>query len=77
MEGTRAEDVYTQYSKNQYLVLLSGAGRANKNRMLSRFKNKWKKVGGRANVEYSVDEVEGVQRLKCPEKEAWSGGWNE
>lgn len=69
-EGTRAGDVYTQYSKNQYLVLLSGAGWANRNRMLSRLKNRWKKVGGRAKVEYSVDEVEGAQRLECPEKGA-------
>lgn len=69
-EGTRAGDVYTQYSKNQYLVLLSGAGRANKNQMLSRLKSKWKKVGGRAKVEYSVDEVEQAQRLECPQKGA-------
>ena len=63
-------DVYTQYSKNQYLVLLSGAGKANKNQMLSRLKSKWKKVGGRAKVEYSVDEVEQAQRLECPQKGA-------
>lgn len=68
--GTRSGDVYTQYSKNQYLVLLSGAGRGNKNLMLSRLKSRWKKVGGRAKVEYSVDEAEWAQRLECPEKGA-------
>ena len=62
---TRSGDVYTQYSKNQYLVLLSGAGKACENLMISRLERNWRKAGGRARVKFSVDEVEGIRQQEC------------
>ena len=58
LKQTRADDVYTQYSKNQYLVLLSGAGKAGEELVISRLKENWKESGGRARVKFSVDKVE-------------------
>ena len=62
VHGIRAEDVYTQYSNNQYLVLLSGAGQSAKKQIIARLKTGWKNAGGQAKVEYSVDEVEGAEK---------------
>lgn len=62
---TRSGDVYTQYSKNQYLVLLSGAGKVCENLMISRLERNWRKAGGRARVKFSVDEVEGIRQQEC------------
>lgn len=59
MQQTQTEDIYTQYSKNQYLVLLSGAAMEDKKPMLSRLRRNWKKAGGRAKVAFSVDTVKG------------------
>lgn len=60
VKKTRAEDVYTQYSSNQYLALLSGAGQGAQQLMIARLKAGWKKIGGQARVEYSIGEVEGA-----------------
>ncbi|MCI9594229.1 MAG: hypothetical protein HFG51_08805 [Lachnospiraceae bacterium] len=57
---TRSEDVYTQYSSNQYLALISGAGQGAEKLMITRLKSGWKKAGGQAEVEYSIGEVEGT-----------------
>lgn len=59
--GTRSGDVYTQYSKSQYLVLLSGAGRGTENVMISRLQASWKRAGGRAKVDFSIGAVEGAE----------------
>ena len=52
----------TQYSRNQYLALLSGAGQEAEELMIARLRAGWKKAGGRAKVEYSIGEVEGAGR---------------
>lgn len=65
VQQIRSEDVYTQYSENQYLVLLSAAGHENEKVMLSRLKNGWERAGGQAKVEFSIDEVEGVRQAEC------------
>ncbi len=62
LKKTRSEDVCTQYSKNQYLALLSGAGKEAEELMIARLRAGWKKAGGRAKVEYSIGEVEGAGR---------------
>lgn len=61
----RSEDVYTQYSENQYLVLLSAAGHENEKGMISRLKSSWERAGGQAKIEFSIDEVEGVRQPEC------------
>lgn len=65
VQQTRSGDVYTQYSRNQYLVLLSGAGKACEDLMISRLEKNWKKAGGRAKVKFSMDEVEGAKQPEC------------
>lgn len=65
VQQIRSEDVYTQYSENQYLVLLSAVGHENEKGMLSRLKNSWERAGGQAKVEFSIDEVEGVRPSEC------------
>lgn len=62
--GTRSEDVYTQYSPSQYLVLLSGADKGTGNLVTARLKSIWKKAGGQARVEFSISELEGPERAE-------------
>lgn len=59
MQQTRLEDIYTQYSRNQYLVLLSGVKMESKNPLAARLRSHWEKAGGRARVEFSADTVKG------------------
>ena len=46
-DGLRACDVYTRYSRNQYLVLLIDAGEGDGRRILSRLAAGWQRAGGR------------------------------
>lgn len=57
MQQLKTEDIYTQYSKNQFLVLMSGIGMEGKNPVISCLRANWKKSGGRAKVKFSVDTV--------------------
>lgn len=67
--GTRSEDVYTQYSQSQYLVLLAGADRGTGNLVASRLKAIWKKSGGQAKVEFSLSELESPERVSKETRE--------
>lgn len=64
--GTRSEDVYTQYSRSQYLVLLTGADQSVGKLITSRLKTIWKKAGGQADVEFSLSELE-HRESDCPQ----------
>ena len=46
-DGLRACDVYTRYSRNQYLGLLTGAGPEDAERILARLEQGWRMAGGR------------------------------
>lgn len=70
VKATRSEDVFTRYSPNQYLVLLTGAGQGREKQMLNRLKTMWKKAGGRAETEFSIGAVEGPERSGGREKKS-------
>lgn len=74
--GTRSEDVYTQYSKSQYLVLLCGADKGTGKIITSRLSSIWKKAGGQAGIEFSVSELDGPERTekRNPAEPAEPGG---
>ena len=61
LEGSlRACDVYTRYSGNQYLALLTGAGGEDGRRILARLEHGWQQAGGHdARLELAAEEVEG------------------
>ncbi len=52
-EGTRSEDIYTHYSGNQYLVLLTGAKIADGRKIARRLEKKWQEISGDGGVEAS------------------------
>ncbi|MCI9594300.1 MAG: hypothetical protein HFG51_09180 [Lachnospiraceae bacterium] len=66
--GTRSEDVYTQYSKSQYLVLLSGADKGTGKVITSRLTSIWKKAGGQAEIKFSVSELDRLDRSERTER---------
>lgn len=59
-EDLRIGDVYTRYSENQYVVLLTEAGMGDGERIVARLEEHWKRLdrGGRARVRFMVQEVE-------------------
>lgn len=64
-DGLRTCDVYTRYSEDQYLALLTGAGTEDGEQIVSRLGRGWRMAGGRAawldlEVQPIEDSIEGV-----------------
>ena len=65
--GVRSGDVYTRYSRNQYLVLLTGAKAADGQNVAVRLENRWKEISGDGGTEasFAVYTVEGSGSEGC------------
>lgn len=69
--GVRSGDVYTRYSRNQYLVLLTGAKEADGQKVARRLEKQWKETGGdgRTEASFTVYTVEGSGTEGCMDAE--------
>ena len=69
--GVRSGDVYTRYSRNQYLVLLTGAKEADGQKVARRLEKQWKETGGdgRSEASFTVYTVEGSGTEGCMDAE--------
>lgn len=58
--GIRNEDVYTRYSKNQFLALLVGVTDGNGEEVIARLKRNWKEMNQekKARIRFAVQEAE-------------------
>ena len=65
--GVRSGDVYTRYSRNQYLVLLTGAKTADGQNVAVRLEKRWKEISGDGGTEasFAVYTVEGSGSEGC------------
>lgn len=70
-EGVRSGDVYTRYSQNQYLVLLTGAKETDGQKVARRLEKQWKETGGNGETEasFAVYKVEGSGTKGCSNAE--------
>ena len=70
-EGVRSGDVYTRYSRNQYLVLLNGAKETDGQKVARRLENRWKEISGDGKTEasFEVYTVEGSGTEGCMDAE--------
>ena len=70
-EGVRSGDVYTRYSRNQYLVLLTGAKEEDGQKAARRLEKQWKETGGdgRTEASFTVYTVEGSGTERCMDAE--------
>ena len=59
-EGIRSGDVYTRYSRNQYLVLLTGAKESDGRKVARRLEDRWKEISGdgRTGASFAVYTAE-------------------
>ena len=55
LNGVRSGDVYTRYSRNQYLVLLTGAKETDGKNVARRLENQWKENSGDGKTEASFE----------------------
>lgn len=58
--GTRIGDVYTRYSKRQYLVLLAGTDKRHGREAAARLEASWKRAGP-CRAQFTVQEAEGPE----------------
>lgn len=65
-DGTRMGDIYTRYSQNQYLALLTGAGEEEGELIVKRLGQAWEQQekGGRTEVRFALQEVESAALAK-------------
>lgn len=71
LSGIRAEDVYTRYSENQFLVLLLGANEENGRMIAKRLENNWLRISGdgKTKLKFTVQQADGPGIRECGNEE--------
>lgn len=71
LSGIRAEDVYTRYSENQFLVLLLGANEENGRMIAKRLENNWLRISGdgKTKLQFTVQQADGPGIRECGNEE--------